>query len=138
MAENKTKPTKKSVKKFLDAVEDKQRREDCYTVFKIMQDITKAEPVMWGDSIVGFGSYHYKYATGREGDMCLTGFSPRKQNLTLYVMPCMEKREEFLSQLGKIKHGKSCIYVKKLDDIDLKVLKKMIRDSIKAVKELYG
>lgn len=138
MAELKTKPTPKSVSKFLDAVVDAQRREDCYAILKIMKDVTKKEPVMWGDAIIGFGSYHYKYVSGHEGDMCIVGFSPRKQNITLYVMPCQENFEELRDQLGKIKHGKSCIYIKSINDINLTILKKLIRESIKYIKKNYA
>jgi hypothetical protein len=91
MEENKTKQTKASVDKFISVIKDKNIQEDCYTIIKLMQSVTKEEPKMWGPSIIGFGSYHYKYASGREGDMCITGFSPRKQNLTIYLMHGFEK-----------------------------------------------
>jgi hypothetical protein len=100
-----------------------------------MKDLTKEQPKMWGDSMVGFGSYHYKYESGREGDYFLTGFSPRKQNLTLYIITGFEDQREQLAKLGKHKTSKSCLYIKTLDDIDIKVLKKIISDSLKKMKK---
>ncbi|MEW6743484.1 MAG: DUF1801 domain-containing protein [Planctomycetota bacterium] len=136
MAEMKTKPTGASVEAFLDRLTDEARREDCYALLKIMQQATKARPKMWGPSIVGFGDYHYKYASGREGDWFLVGFSPRKQDLTLYVMAGAERYPELLEKLGKHKTGKSCLYIKRLADIDLKVLSELIRRSLKDMKAL--
>jgi hypothetical protein len=130
MAELKTKETKLSVTRFLNSISDDQRREDCFALLKLMQQVTKAGPKMWGSSIVGFGTYHYKYASGHEGDMCLVGFSPRKQALTMYVMPGSEQHAELLKNLGKYKGGKACIYVDRLDDVHLPTLKKLIRQSI--------
>jgi hypothetical protein len=135
MTELKTKPTKKDVKEFLSKVENQRRRDDSFRVLEIMQEITKEEPVMWGDSIVGFGSYHYKYASGREADWLATGFSPRKQSLTLYIMDGFEKYEDLLSKLGKYKTGKSCLYINKLDDVSIPILKEIISESLKYVKE---
>ena len=126
MSENKTKPTDESVTAFLDAIENEQRRDDCYTVLEIMRSITGEAPKMWGPSIVGFGNYHYKYESGREGDFFKAGFSPRKQNLTRYIMGGFSKYDELLAKLGKHTHGKSCLYIKKLEDIDQEVLKEMI------------
>ena len=138
MAELKTKETKSSVTRFIDDIADKQKRLDSAVIIKLMQEVTKSEPRMWGSSIVGFGSYHYKYESGHEGDMCLVGFSPRKQNLTLYVMPGSGQHAGLLKRLGKIKTGKACIYIKRLDDIDLGILRKLIRQSVKHLVERYG
>ena len=134
MAENKTQPTDASVEEFLAVIEDDQVREDCLALIDIMQAITKSPPVMWGSSIIGFGTHHYKYASGREGDTPLTGFSPRKKNISLYVMDCLDAKTDLLEKLGKVKHGKSCIYVKRIEDIHLPTLKKMIRQSVKELK----
>lgn len=134
MAETKTKPTKVSVKKFLDAVEDEQKRKDSYVLLDMMKKITKEEPKMWGPTIIGFGSYHYKYASGHEGDTCITGFSPRKAAFSIYAM-CGRGYKEYLDKLGKFKQGNGgCIYVKRLSDIDLKVLKELITTSVKDTK----
>jgi len=137
MAENKTRQTKASVDKFINSVKDTKIQEDCYNIIKLMQTVTKEEPKMWGPSIIGFGSYHYKYASGREGDMCIMGFSPRKQNLTIYLMPGFEKQKAQLIKLGKFKTSKTCLYIKSLKDIDVKVLKEMIYSSVKEMKKLY-
>lgn len=131
MAELKTKPTQASVKEFLNQIADKERREDCFAVAKIMEEITGEKPKMWGSSIVGFGTYHYKYASGREGDWPVTGFSPRKKDLTLYIMMGFEKHPELMEQLGKHSVGKSCLYIKRLSDVHLPALKKLIKASIK-------
>lgn len=137
MAENKTKETKASVNKFINSVKDERTKADCKQIISVMKDITKEDPKMWGSSIVGFGSYHYKYESGREGDMCLTGFSPRKQNLTIYIISGFSRYPEMMSKLGKYKTGKSCLYIKTLDDIDMKILKKMIAESVKYMKKRY-
>lgn len=138
MAENKTKPTKVSVKKFIDSVEDVQKRKDSYVLIDLMKKITKAAPKMWGPTIVGFGSYHYKYESGHEGDTCLTGFSPRKAAFSIYAM-CGRGYDEYLDKLGKFKHGNGgCIYIKRLSDIDLKVLKDLITASVKDTKKKWG
>lgn len=134
MAELKTKPNKASVTKFLKAVKEEKRRDDCFQVLEIMKKITKEEPIMWGPSIVGFGSYHYKYESGREGDMCITGFSPRKQNLTIYIFPGFKRYSELMKKLGKHKTGSSCLYINKLEDVDLKVLIQLITESVKYMK----
>jgi nucleoid DNA-binding protein len=136
-AELKTKPTKEAVEAFLNKVSDTQKREDCFTVLNLMEQITKAKANMWGPSIVGFGNYHYKYESGREGDFFITGFSPRAQNLTLYVMAGFDKYDELLNKLGKYKIGKSCLYIKKLGDIDQKILKQLIAESVKYMKKTY-
>jgi Domain of unknown function (DU1801) len=130
MAENKTKPTKNSVSGFLKKVSDKDRREDCLKVLEIMKDVTGEEPKMWGTSIVGFGRYHYKYESGREGEAPLTGFSPRKADLTLYITPGFEPFSDLMARLGKHKTGKSCLYIKKLADVDLGILKQLVEKSV--------
>ncbi|MBM4172095.1 MAG: DUF1801 domain-containing protein, partial [Ignavibacteria bacterium] len=123
MAELKTKLNDASVVKFINSIKDESNRNDCFVIMKLMQKITKSEPKMWGSSIVGFGNYHYKYASGREGDWFLTGFSPRKQNLTLYIIAGFDHYDELMTKLGKYKTSKSCLYIKSLKDIDQKVLK---------------
>lgn len=135
MAELKTKKTAASVENFLNKIEDEARRDDCYAVLELMKSITKSEPAMWGSSIVGFGAYHYVYASGQEGDWPLAAFSPRKQNLTIYLMPGFEKYPELMKKLGKYKTAKACLYIKRLDDIDLVTLKKLIRNSIEDLKK---
>jgi hypothetical protein len=135
MAENKTKQTGASVEKFLNSVNDEKQREDSFTILKMMQQITKAEPKMWGPSIVGFGKYHYKYESGREGDCALTGFSPRKGNLTLYIMGGFDEKSSQMKKLGKYKNGKCCLYIKKLEDIDMSVLKELVKTSVESMKK---
>ena len=137
MAELKTKPTKQSIKTFIDSIEDEQKRKDCRIVLKLMRELTGEKAKMWGDSIVGFGTYHYKYKSGREGDWMLTGFSPRKQNLTIYIMPGFSKFETLLKKLGKHKTSKSCLYIKSLGDIDLDILSKIISQSVTYMKQTY-
>ena len=134
MAELKTKKNRKSVTKFLAGVEDPTRRADAKKVMALMKDVTGKKPEMWGDRIVGFGTYHYKYQSGREGEWPITGFSPRKTSLTLYIMSGFSKYQELLGQLGKHKTGKSCLYINRLDDVDLKVLRRLIRESVAHVK----
>ena len=135
MAELKTKQTDASVKDFLNQIPDEERRKDCLAVAKIMEEITGSKPKMWGPSIIGFGSYHYKYASGREGDWMITGFSPRKKDLTLYIMMGFEKYPELMKQLGKHSTGKSCLYIKRLSDIHVPTLKKLIKQSVKQLQE---
>lgn len=135
MAELKTRPTNESVATFLEGVADEQRRQDCYTVLELMREVTGAEAEMWGDSIVGFGRYHYRYASGREGDWFLTGFAPRKQNLTLYIMAGFEQYEALMARLGKYKTGKSCLYVNKLSQIDLATLRELVQLSAEHVAQ---
>ena len=137
MAELKTKPTTQSVSAFLNAIEDDQIRKDCKQISKIMADATGAKPVMWGPSIVGFGKYRYKYASGREGDWMMTGFSPRKQNLTVYIMPGFDKYDALMKKLGKFKAGKSCLYFKSLEDVDLAVLEELVKSSVNYLKKKY-
>ena len=132
MAELKTKVNDASVTAFLNKIEDEEKRKDSFEILKIMTQVTKEEPKMWGSSIVGFGSYHYKGASGREGDWLLTGFSPRKQNLTLYLMGGFNTHTDLLKKLGKHKTSVGCLYIKKLEDVDVKVLKELIKKSVKA------
>lgn len=132
MADLKTVPTRASVDKFLKGISDEKKRADCYQILEIMSKATRSQPKMWGKSIVGFGDYHYVYASGREGDWFITGFSPRKQNLTLYMMGGFEQFPELMQQLGKHSTGKGCLYINRLEDVDLKVLKKLITQSVKA------
>ena len=136
MTELKAKPNKQSVEAFLNSVEDEKKRQDCLTILEIMKQITKAEPQMWGTSMVGFGTYHYKYESGREGDWFVAGFSPRKQNLNLYIMAGFSRYDELISKLGKFKTGKSCLYIKKIEDVDLKTLKELIKQSVAYVSTL--
>lgn len=136
MAELKTKQTEKSVEKFLNSVKDEKQRADSFIVLKMMQQITKAEPKMWGASIVGFGAYHYKSDSGREGDWFLTGFSPRKGNLTLYILGGFDEKSDNMKKLGKYKTSKgSCLYIKKLEDINMPALKDLIKSSVERMKK---
>ncbi|MGD8404154.1 MAG: DUF1801 domain-containing protein [Anaerolineales bacterium] len=130
MAELKTKRNKGDVEAFLNSVSDERKREDSFAILDLMKQTTGKEPEMWGDSIVGFGSYHYKYKSGREGDWFLTGFSPRKQNLTLYIMSGFDEYDQLLSKLGKHSTGKSCLYIKKIEDVDVDVLKELVQKSV--------
>jgi nucleoid DNA-binding protein len=131
MAELKTKETTESVSAFLDRVADEGRREDCRAVVDIMQSVTKEKPRMWGTSIVGFGRYRYKYKSGREGEWMITGFSPRKGDLTLYIFGGFDKFSDLIPNLGKYKTAGSCLYIKKLSDVDVKVLRKLVTKSVK-------
>ena len=134
MAGNKTTPNDQDVEQFLNSVADEQKRQDSFTILKLMKQVTGLEPRMWGSSIVGFGSYHYRYESGREGDMLLAGFSPRKQNLTLYNMGGFERYDNLRKQLGKHSTGKGCLYIKRLDDVDLATLKSLIEESFQHAK----
>lgn len=135
MADLKTKQTNASVEKFLKAIPDETRREDCFEVARIMESITGEKPKMWGPSIVGFGSYYYKYASGHEGEWPIAAFSPRKQDLTIYIMPGFQNSTELMERLGKHRTGKSCLYIKRLSDIHVPTLKKLIRESVKCMKK---
>lgn len=137
MAKNKTTETQNSVIDFINAVESEGKRNDAFELLKIIQEITGFEPKMWGPSIIGFGTYHYKYGSGHEGDAPLAGFSPRKAAMTVYFYLPEEKREALLSQLGKHTSSKACIYIKKLADIDIETLKEIILLSIKYTQKLY-
>ena len=135
-AELKTQVNDASVTEFLNSVADEQKRNDCLEVLKMMKQVTKEEPKMWGSSIVGFGSYHYKGKSGREGEWMLTGFSPRKQNLTLYLMGGFDTHTDLLQKLGKFTTGAGCLYIKRLEDVDKKVLKELVQASVRRMKEL--
>jgi hypothetical protein len=137
MAELKTKQTDESVTKFLNSVEDERKRKDCFEIVEIIRQVTGMPPKMWGTSIIGFGSYHYKYESGHEGDMCLIGFSPRKQNIVLYSMGGAERNAELLQKLGKHKTGKGCLYINKLSDVNMDVLKKLIKNSFEHMKAKF-
>jgi len=137
MAELKTKKNENSVHDFLNAIDNEQRKSDCFELLEIMKNLTGEEAAMWGESMVGFGSYHYKYKSGREGDWFLTGFSPRKQNLTIYIMSGFEPFSAKINELGKYKTSSSCLYVKKLEDIDKKQLQHIIKKSVQLMKIKY-
>jgi hypothetical protein len=137
MAEQKTKPSEQSVEGFLSKVSDEKVRDDCYALVKLMSKATGSPPKMWGPTIVGFGNYHYRYDSGHEGDACLTGFSPRKQNITVYVMPGFNQHADLLEKLGKHKAGKGCLYIKKLEDINSTVLETLIKQSVNFLKTKY-
>lgn len=134
MAELKTKPNDRNVNELINSIENTEKIQDCHVLIEIMKEITKSEPKIWGDSIVGFGDYHYKYKSGREGDWFFTGFSPRKQNISVYIMTYLEHFDELLGKLGKFKKGKSCLYIKKLRDVDIEVLKELIRLSVELLQ----
>ena len=137
MAQNKTTENELSVTVFLNTVADEAKRKDCFALSKIISDTTSFEPKMWGTAIVGFGSYHYKYESGRQGDAPLIGFSPRKDAIALYLSSQFKDREELLSKFGKHKTAKACVYVKKMSDIDLTILREMITNSVARVSSLY-
>ena len=134
MAENKTIPTAKSVPEFLDKIDDPAKKSDSIALALLMERVTGSKPTMWGDSIVGFGAYHYTYASGRGGDWFLAGFSPRKQYLTIYIMGYLEYFSHILENLGRFRHGKGCLYIKRLEDIDLEVLESLITISVERLK----
>ena len=135
MAELKTKKNDASVEKFLDSVEHPKRQEDAWKVLELMKTITKEEPKMWGSSIIGFGSYHYRYASGQEGDWMLVGFSPRKASLSLYIMSGFDAYDELMSKLGKHKTGKSCLYINKLEDVQEDILRELVKQSVAHMKK---
>ena len=137
MAELKTKVNDASVVKFLTTVEDEQQRKDSFEIMELMKEASGDEPTMWGDSIVGFGSYHFKYASGKEGDWMRIGFSPRKGKTSLYLMCGVEHEKEILERIGKYKSGKSCFYIKKLSDVKKDVLLELIESAIKKMDEQY-
>jgi hypothetical protein len=135
MSTLKTVRNKASVAQFLKSIKDAGTRKDCNTLLTIMKEATAEKPEMWGASIVGFGSYHYKGASGREGDWFITGFSPRKQSLTLYIIPGFDRFGSLMKKLGKYKTGKSCLYVKTLADVDMPTLRRLISGSVKAMRK---
>ncbi len=137
MAELKTKPTDASVEAYLNAIADPRRQDDCRALARLMRRVTRHPPRMWGASIVGFGSYHYRYASGHEGDSCLAGFSSRASDITVYLAPGFAGREERLSALGKHRAGKGCLYLKRLSDVDTRVLETLIRESVAELRRRY-
>ncbi len=137
MTELKTKPTSASVTTFLNGVEDEGKRRDCRELVQLMTAVTGKKPKMWGTSIVGFGSYHYSYGSGRQGDWPVTGFSPRKQSISIYIMLGFSRYGSLMNKLGKHKIGKSCLYLKKLDDIDRDVLRRLVAKSVADMQQLY-
>ena len=134
MPENKTVKTGASVDEFLSAVENKRRREDGLALLEMMRGVTGLEPEMWGPSIIGFGSYRYRYDSGREGDMPLTGFSPRSRSLSLYIMSGFDNYDELLGKLGKHRTGASCLYINKLADADMDVLRELVAQSVEHMR----
>jgi uncharacterized protein YdhG (YjbR/CyaY superfamily) len=137
MAKLKTQPTRASVTEFLASIEDRQQRAESRKVAAMLRRATGKRAKMWGSSIVGYGSYHYHYASGREGDFMITGFSPRKQALTVYIMPGFSSFEKLMVKLGKYKTGKSCLYIKRLSDVDEKLLEKLITESVRVMRSRY-
>ena len=138
MSKRKTTQTEADVNAFLDGVENPRRRADARQLLALMQAVTGEPPKMWGPSIIGFGRYHYRYASGREGDSLVVGFSPRKQNLAIYIMPGFSDYGELLGKLGKFRTGRSCLYVNKLEDVDLGLLEELVRESVAEMKRRYG
>ena len=138
MAENKTKATDASVADYLSAIDDEGRRKDCQAIADLMSRITKAPPRMWGTGIVGFDSYHYKYASGREGNAAATGFSSRKGDISVYLAASGSNQEQLLARLGRHKMGKCCLYIRKLADVDIGVLEQLVAESVGEVKRRYG
>jgi hypothetical protein len=137
MAENKTKPNDRDVHAFIAGIEQETRRADAQVLLDMMTRVTGFEPVMWGDNMVGFGRYHYKYESGRQGDYFITGFSPRKAAMSVYIMPGFKQYGDLLSRLGKHRHSVSCLYINRLNAVDLSVLEEIVADSVKRMKEIY-
>ncbi|MGI9203225.1 MAG: DUF1801 domain-containing protein [Woeseiaceae bacterium] len=137
MAELKTKATSASVAAFLNSIEDKNKKSDCKAIAKMMRDATGKRAKMWGKSIVGYDTYDYLYASGRSGTFMITGFSPRAQNISVYIMPGFSKFGALMKKLGKYKTGKSCLYIKKLEDVDQKILARLIKESVMEMRRLY-
>jgi len=138
MAENKTKATEASVESYLESIANPARRKDCDSLAKLMSKATKESPKMWGTSIVGFGTFYYKYESGREGDTCLVGFSSRKGDITIYGLNAAPSHGELMPKLGKHKAGKGCLYIRSLADVDLKVLERLVNDAAKAKHHAHG
>lgn len=136
-AKNKTAETEADPRAYLDGLVDETKRADSSALLEMMERVTGEPPVMWGPSMIGFGRYHYKYDSGREGDFMLTGFAPRKQNLSVYIMPGFDTYEEELGKLGKHKTAKSCLYIRRLDDVDTDVLEAIVSDSVRLMRERY-
>lgn len=137
MAENKTHATSASVDDFISAIADDERRKDCLALVAMMQRVTGSKPYMFGPTIVGFGNYHYEYESGHKGDACITGFASRKPDLTLYIVPGFLASEALMARLGKYKTGKSCLYIRRLSDVDQQVLEKLVRTSVDYVRKTY-
>lgn len=138
MSANKTIPNSASVTAFLDKLSSSQMKEDAYVLLDLMREITGEAPVMWGPAIIGFGSYHYKYDSGREGDMLLIGFSPRAKNFSLYIMSGFDRYQQYMKKLGKHSTGKSCLYIKRLSDVNIDVLKELITASYTYYNKKYN
>jgi hypothetical protein len=136
-AEAKTRPTALSVTEFLNRIPDEERRRDCRTLRTLLREVTGSQAKMWGPSIVGFGNYHYVYASGREGDCFLAGFSPRKKDLTIYITAGIERYPALTAKLGRYRNAVSCLYVKRLSEIDLGVLRKLLAASVRDVRRRY-
>lgn len=139
MAENKTRPTDAGVEAYLAAIDEDGKREDCRAIARMMQRVTGEPPVLWGDSIVGFGQYHYRYASGREGDAALTGFSARRKDISIYLT-CVDDgpARERLAKLGRHKMGKACLSIRRLSEVDVTVLEDLVRDAVAGIRRLYG
>jgi len=137
MAELKTRENKASVTDFINKIDDKQKRADCRAIAKMMRDATGKRAKMWGATIVGFDKYDYNYESGRSGTFMQTGFSPRAKNITVYIMPGFSKYSSLMKKLGKYKTGKSCLYINRLEDVDRKVLARLIRESVKEMRRRY-
>jgi len=135
MAELKTKPTGEDVAQFLNALSDEKKRQDSFTLIELMRQATGKEPKLWRGGIVGFGDVHYKYASGHEGDTGIIGFAPRKQNLTIYLLSGFDGQEQVLARLGKHKIGKGCLYIKRLEDINMPALRELIQNSVESVRQ---
>jgi len=138
VAKLKTRKNDASVEDFLEGVPNEKKREDSFAILEIMREVTGEEPAMWGTSIVGFGSYRYRYASGAEGEWPLVGFSPRRQNLTLYIMSGFDDYDDLLANLGMYKTGKACLYINKLEDVDLATLRELVRQSAGHVAEAHS
>lgn len=138
MSQLKTRQSEKSVEDFLSKISNEKIKNDCYKILQIMKSITKQEPKIWGDKIIGFGSFHYKSKSGQEGDWYLTGFSPQKDKISIHTLVYLDNFKDLTEKLGKFKNTKSCLYVKSLDDININVLKELIKKSIKKTKETYA
>ncbi|MEM6829238.1 MAG: DUF1801 domain-containing protein [Bacteroidota bacterium] len=134
----KTKPTEQNVEAYINQIEPDWKRDDCRTLLSLLKRITGENPVMWGDSVVGFGSYHYKYKTGTEGDWYLTGFSPRKQNMTVYILAGFDGCEDLLNKIGKHKKSTGCLYFKRLSDINIDILEDLVIRSVDTLKTRYS
>ena len=137
MAEPKTKANQASVTAFLNSIEDRQKRADCRAIAKMMRDATGKRAKMWGAAIVGYDKYDYQYASGRSGTFMITGFSPRAQNISIYIMPGFSEFADLMKKLGKYKIGKSCLYINKLEDVDSKILARLIKESVQVMRRLY-